>query len=128
MFNSAEVQKGIEVLKEIIEAERILRLAPPQPMRDRFAYFLVLRAFDKEWDFTLSGETLSDFPNMPQYKKAAQSYALALAKRMRNPVPNSFFCRSGRPISIEIEWPLEALPMRAASALRIRVRDTGNGK
>jgi len=128
MFDTPEVQNGIGVLKEILEADQILRLAPPQPMRDRFAYFFVLRAFDKEWNFTLSCEALSDLPNMPAYKKAAKSFALALARRMRNPVANGFFCKSGRPISIEIEWPLEAMPGRASSALRIRVRDTRDGK
>lgn len=122
-----EAQTGIEVLKEIVEAERILRLRSPQPMRDRFAYFLEVNAFNKEWKFTLSGEVLSDLPNMPEYKKSAQLFAHELAKRMQNPIQNSFYCRSERPVSIEIEWPLQAMPLRAASALSIYVRDTRHG-
>jgi hypothetical protein len=65
MFNSAEVQNGISLLKQIVESEKELQLQPPQSLRDRFAFLLVITAFEKEWDFTLSGEVLSDFPNMP---------------------------------------------------------------
>ena len=127
-MNTGEVQNGISLLKQIVESERVLRLQSPQPLRGRFAFLFVVSAFEKEWDFSLSGEVLSDFPNMPQYKKAAASFARGFAQRFRNPTVNGFYCRSGKPISVEIEWPLEALPNRAASALRVRVRDTRDGK
>jgi hypothetical protein len=118
-----EAQKGFNILKGIVEKERILRLEPPQQLQGRFAYLLVAGAFGKTWDFVLSAETLSDLPNMPEYIKAAQFYSGALAKRMRNPAVNAFYCKSGKAISIDIEWPLESLPMRAASAVGIRVSD-----
>ncbi len=128
MTDRAEAQKGLQFLKEIFEAERVLKLSNAELMRGRFAYFLEVVAFDREWNFVLSGETLSDLPQTPTYQKSAQLYARELARRLRNPLYKGFFCKSRRALELQIEWPIEHMPGRAASALSVSVRDLADSK
>jgi hypothetical protein len=121
-----ELQQGIERLTQIVGSRGILKLSAPEAIPGRLAFYFVARAYEKEWLFTLSQEALSDLPAMKTYQLAVDRFARALEKRFRNKSPDPFFCASGIPMVIQIEWPLEPLANRAASCLR--VADTRDGR
>lgn len=124
---NGELAKGMDVLREIFEARRILRLSQPEPLQGRFAFFFEVGAYSKEWAFTLSGEVLSDLPNMPSYRRQADIFARQLEQRFRTFSPFAFLSKTGRPLRIVAEWPIEPLPNRAASCVRVRVTDMRDG-
>jgi len=101
-----QLEQGIALLTQIFESPQILKLSVPEPIRGRLAFYFVARANEKEWLFTLSQEALSDLPAMKTYQQAADRFARDLEKRFRNKSPNLFFCTSGVPMLIQIEWPL----------------------
>ena len=123
-MSDQQLQQGIALLTQIFQSRGILKLSKPEPLRGRFAFYFVARAYEKEWPFTLSGEALSDFPAMKKYHDAANKFARALENRFRNKSPDVFFCASAVPILLQIEWPQEALANRAASYVRVGVTDT----
>src|SRR5712692_1427105 len=109
-----DFQQGIERLTQIFESRRVLKLSAPEPIPGRLAFYFVARAYEKEWLFTLSREALSDLPAMKTYQEAVDRFARGLESRFRNKSPDLFFCASGVPVVIQIEWPLEPLANRAA--------------
>jgi hypothetical protein len=123
-----DFQQGIERLTQIFESRRVLKLSAPEPIPDRLAFYFVARAYGKEWLFTLSREALSDLPAMETYQRAADRFARGLECRFRNKSPNLFFCTSGVPVVIQIEWPLEPPVNRAASYVRVAITDTRDGR
>lgn len=124
----SELQQGIERLTQIFESRRILKLSAPEALQGRYAFYFVARAYEKQWEFTLSGEALSDLPGMKTYQEAADRFARGLEYRLRNKSPDMFLCASGFPVLIQIEWPLEPLANRAAGYVRVTVADTRDGR
>jgi hypothetical protein len=122
-----EITIGLERLKEIFESRRILRLSEPTQFHSTFTYYFVVRAYEKEWDFTLSRESISDLPGMKTYQESANRLARILEQRFKNISPRLFQCASGRSIEIEATWPAEPFPQRAASYIRTAVRDFRTG-
>jgi TIR domain len=118
---------GLERLREIFESRRILRLSVGERFPNTFTYYLTVRAYEKEWDFTLSGESLSDLPNMKTYQESANRLARTLESRFKNFSPRLFYSTSGRCVEIEAFWPAEPLPQRTASYIRTEVRDFKTG-
>jgi hypothetical protein len=123
-----DFQQGIEQLTQIVERNRILKLAAPEPIRGRMAFYFVASGYDKEWLFTLSHEALSDLPAMKTYQQAADRFARGLEGRFRNKSANLFLCAAGIPVAIQIEWPQEPFGNRAASYVRVSVSDTRDGR
>jgi hypothetical protein len=127
VFDLPGAQRGIESLKDIIEAERTLRLQTHEPLALGFAYYFVVGAYGKLWSFVLSGDGLSDFPKNGAYQQSAREFAHGVGRRMRNPLANGFFCQSGMPVSIDVDWAAQPLPQRAASAVIASVTDVRAG-
>lgn len=123
-----EVTRGLERLKEIFEARRILRVSEVTPLRNRYSYILTVSAYEKTWEFTASRETLSDLPEMKAWQQSADRLARVLEGRFRNVSPDLFFCISNRVVLVKSEWPAEPLPNRAASYIRTNVVDARNGQ
>lgn len=124
----SELQQGIQRFAQIVQSGRILKLSEPEPIRGRMAFFFVVRAYEKEWLFTLSREALSDLPAMKTYQEAANRFARGLENRLKNKSPDSFLCASGVPVLLQVEWPLEPLGNRAASYVRVSVADLRDGR
>jgi hypothetical protein len=123
-----ELKQGIDRLTQLFESRQILKLSAPQPIRGRMAYYFAARANEKEWLFTLSHEALTDLPAMKSYQEAADRFARGLESRLRNKLPELFYCASGVPVLVQVEWPLEPLPNRAASCVRVGVTDNRDGR
>lgn len=123
-----DFRQGIERLTEIVERHGVLKLSAPEAIPGRMAFYFIARAYEKEWLFTLTREALSDLPAMKTYQQGADRFARSLENRLRNKFPNQFFCASGVPVTVEIEWPLQPLANRAASYVRVSVTDSRDAR
>jgi hypothetical protein len=119
-----ETRRGIEYLRGIFESGKVLRLGEPRVLGN-FNYwnYFVVRAYEKQWDFAASRDDLSDLPATRRWHSSANSLARELEQRFKNVSPNLFWSVSGRALEIDVQWPREAWGNRAASCLRVRVRD-----
>jgi len=70
-------------------------------------YFAVGTA-ERHTDITISDNFLNDLPNTKEYHEKVESYATAVAGRIKCGSPEVFFCRSGVAVSISILWPIQA--------------------
>jgi hypothetical protein len=119
---NSETMRGIERLQMIFEGNH-LNLDQPQEMNNGFSLHFVVRGVGRNWDFCLSREVLDDLPAMLQYQKSAAALAQALQARFKNVSPTLFLSGTSRLLNIEVEWPLQPYPQRAASYLRVSVTD-----
>ena len=103
-----ESNRGLDILRRIIEQTVVLSLAEPIRMHGGNAFLLVLFANGKETDFCLSREQLDDTPATPGYREAAEAFECSLDVRFQNVDANDFVSSSGRLPSISAECP--ALP------------------
>jgi hypothetical protein len=97
------------------------------PVNQGHSYLLRVRAFEKEWRFSLGRRQLEDLPATKSFHQPAMALAKALEYRFRNVDPNYFTTCSGRLIDVQIEWPPTPLigqqGLTAASGLWVRITD-----
>jgi hypothetical protein len=106
MSQSPETTRGIEYLRDIIQGGKVLRLIDPHPENQGYSYLLPIKAFDKEWCFSLSRNQINDLPGTKSYHQPALALAKALESRFQNVDPNYFVTLSGRLLKIDLQWPL----------------------
>jgi len=71
----------------------------------------------------LSDEFLSDLSGSREFQESTKAYVEALENRMLNVSVSDFYCTSGIPLHIEIEWPAEPIPGYTASAVQVHIQD-----
>lgn len=81
----------------------------------RSTYFAVGSA-ERQTDITISDTFLDDLPNTSEYQAKVDSYALAVAGRIKCGSPEVFYCRSGIAVGISIRWPIQVAPMGSGPA------------
>jgi len=111
MLDSASepaVQLGLADFRRRVTSAglEILDLKRPWPNRDLI--YCALGKSERRTDIAISDEFLLGLPRQPSYQAAVDSYASALAGRIRCGSPELSYCISGRGIRIEIHWPREA--------------------
>src|SRR5689334_19431913 len=109
-----EVNIGLALLRQRIERTGKLKVARSQRLNDRLAQYFVIAAGEKEVDFVLSHEFLSDLPNTKEYQTFMEEYATILDNRFEQPNPSDFYCRCGTGFNLEIRWPIRAMADRDA--------------
>jgi Protein kinase domain len=105
MEQSQETTRGIEYLRDIIQSGKILKLTNPRPVNQGYSYLFPIKAFEKEWYFSLSRNQINDLPGTQSYHQPALALAKALELRFQNVDPNFYVTVSGRLIKIDLEWP-----------------------
>lgn len=127
MQQSDETARGIQYLREIVQSGKILKLLEPQPVNQGYSYLLRIRAFEKEWRFSLGRNQLNDLPATTSFHQPALALAKSLGYRFHNVNPNYFTTCSGRLLEIQIEWPPQQWMSQqgpiAATGLWVRVVD-----
>src|SRR5437867_3670510 len=118
-----EVAAGITQIRERIERGGKLKLTRSSPIGDRYSQYFVISSDNKEIDFALSYEFLSDLPNMREYQHFLEEYVVLLEKRLEQPNPLDFYSRSGTAFNIEIRWPISAIANRIADFVHVTVND-----
>ena len=127
MQQSSETSRGIEYFRDIIQSGKVLRLFEVRSINQGYSYLMIVKAFDKEWYFSLSREHLDDLPGTKAHHSSALALARALDNRFRNVNPNYFVTLGGRLVELDIEWPPRPA-MRpgtyiAASVLWVNITD-----
>jgi hypothetical protein len=105
---------------EIIEHNR------PWPNR-RSTYFEIGKP-DRQTNVVLSDEFIRDLPGTREYQEAVDSYATAVAGRVRCGSPNLFYCLSHAAINVSVTWPIQvaALDNMPSAWLLVDVTDSTN--
>jgi hypothetical protein len=118
------VDVGVRILQEELRGHGF-ELVQRQKLFDRRASYLVIQHSDskQQIDFVLTDEYLSDLEKTPGYLPSLKSHLAAFTFRIQNISWNSFYCISGPALNIEIQWPSEVMPQRAASVMWVNVRD-----
>jgi hypothetical protein len=130
MRTDDETRRGIERLREIFESRTILKLGEPRDLTgNNFTFYFAVTAYSKVWEFCATREQLSDLPAMPRYLISADALARSLEYRFKNVSPNLWLTGLGKPVQIEVEWPLRSLaPTQAATCVGVQVRNIRTGE
>jgi diguanylate cyclase (GGDEF)-like protein len=106
MTRREEVAAGLQLLEQIFSKAGISIRESRRPWHDRTATYIVVGAGDSSTDIVLTDDFLSDLPATREHKSAAESYAQAVAGRIKHGSAQAFYCRSGIPITLETHWPI----------------------
>jgi diguanylate cyclase (GGDEF)-like protein len=101
-----ETQLGISDLTRRFGAAGIQIIDQRGDFRGRSTYFAVGTS-ERQTDITIYDNFINDLPNTKDYQVAVDSYANAVAGRLKCASPEVFYCRSGAAIRISVEWPIQ---------------------
>ena len=102
-----ETQIGIaELRKRLSAAGAGLRIIEQREFPHESIYFSIGNA-TSHTDVVLSREFLDDLPNTKDYHAIVDSYARAVAGRLKCGSPEVFYCQSGVAVRVSIRWPIE---------------------
>jgi hypothetical protein len=118
-----EVSAGEAWVRERIERGGRLKITRSSPLSGRYSQYFVVSCDNKQIDFVLSYEFLSDLPNTNDYQRFLDEYSTLLEKRFEQPNPMDFYSRSGTAFNLEIRWPISAIANRLASFVHVTVND-----
>jgi hypothetical protein len=100
-----ETQLGIADLQRRLNAAG-LNITQQQENSRRRTINFAIGDTDNQTDFTLSEEFLDDLPNTKEYQAMVDSYARAVAGRLKCGSPELFYCESGVGVQVSFQWPI----------------------
>lgn len=104
----SETQLGVADLTKRLGAAGIHIIDQQRtPGLQRSTYFAI-GSTERQTDVTISDTFLDDLPNTKEYQATVDSYACAVAGRLKCGSPELFYCRSGVAVRVSILWPLQA--------------------
>jgi hypothetical protein len=102
-----QTQIGIaELKKRLSTAGAGLRIIEQREFPNENIYFAIGSA-TSHTDIVLSREFLDDLPNTKDHLAIVDSYARAVAGRLKCGSPEIFYCQSGVAVLISIRWPIQ---------------------
>jgi hypothetical protein len=119
---SESAAAGLSVLEGLIRRTSV-SISEMSPLQGRRAYAFQFTRNSQSHMIVLSDEFLSDLPASREYQESTKAYVEGLEGRMLNASVSDFYCVSGIPLNIEIEWPTEPVPGYTASSVQVRVQD-----
>lgn len=103
----SETQLGIADLKRRLSVVGLNVLDEHEKFRHDSFYFVIGNTAN-ETDIVLSRAFLDDLPNTKDYHPIVDSYARALAGRLKCGSPELFYCQSGVAVRVSIRWPIQS--------------------
>jgi len=100
----SETQLGIADLKRRLSVVGLNVLDEHEQFR-RDSFCFAIGNATNQTDIVLSREFLDDLPNTKDYHPIVDSYARAVADRLKCGSPELFYCQSGLAVSVSIRWP-----------------------
>ena len=100
-----ETQLGIADLQKRLNAASLNIIQQQENFRRRSICFAIGDTRNQT-DVTLSEEFLDDMPNTKEYQAMVDSYARAVAGRLKCGSPELFYCQSGVGIQVSFQWPI----------------------
>jgi diguanylate cyclase (GGDEF)-like protein len=124
-----EQQLGFAELNTRLMKRGLGILEHNRPWRDRSSTYFEIGKTGRYSSVVLSDEFIRDLPNTREYQIAVDSYAAALAGRIRCGSPNELYCLSDMAIKAEITWPIQgaALDGMPSAWMLVDVTNEMNG-
>ncbi|HEV8182554.1 MAG TPA: GGDEF domain-containing protein [Candidatus Angelobacter sp.] len=125
-----DIASGIAELKSRFTSANLTILESKRPWPERAATYLAFGKIGLQTDIVISDSFLSQLPKTEEYQEEAKSYASAVMGRLAVGSPQTFYCRSGVPVEIEIHWPWESSIVGDSlqSWLRVEVTNKVDGR
>jgi diguanylate cyclase (GGDEF)-like protein len=102
-----ETELGIADLKKRLGAVGLSVIDQRERFYHDSTYFAVGNSANQT-DIVLSREFLDDLPNTKDYHPLVDSYAHAVAGRLKCGSPELFYCRSVTAVQVSIRWPIQS--------------------
>jgi diguanylate cyclase (GGDEF)-like protein len=100
-------QLGIAELTTRLAKSGLQMIEHNRPWPNRRSTYFEIGKPGRQTDVVLSDEFICDLPGTREYQEAVDSYAMAVAGRVRCGSPNVFYCRSHLAINVAIHWPIQ---------------------
>lgn len=125
-----ETASGIAELKSRFTRANLHILESKRPWPDRSATYFAVGKVGLQTDIVITDNFLRDLSNTLEYQAEAESYASAVVGRLAVGSPQTFYCRSGVAVEIEIHWPWESAIVGNSlqSWLRVEVSNKVDGR
>ena len=107
MSTREEAAAGFQLLTDILKNAGLRLRKSSRPWQDPTLTYMEFGTDDRNTDIALSDDVLSDLPNTRERRTEAESYAAAIAGRIKCGSPSAFYCRSCIPIDLQIYWPIK---------------------
>jgi diguanylate cyclase (GGDEF)-like protein len=102
-----EQQLGIAELTTRLAKNGLQMIEHNRPWPNRRSTYFEIGKPGRQTDIVLSDEFICDLPGTREYQEAVDSYAIAVAGRVRCGSPNVFYCRSHLAINVAMHWPIQ---------------------
>ena len=103
----SETQLGLANLKQRFSAAGLPIIEQHRNTGLQRSTYLAVGTAGRQTDITISDTFLDDLPNTRGYHAEVDSYAAAVAGRIKCGSPEVFYCRSGVPVRVSILWPIQ---------------------
>jgi diguanylate cyclase (GGDEF)-like protein len=102
-----EMQSGLADLSRRLNSAGLQIIERKRPWPDRMATYVVLGKSDRRTDIVIPDSFIEDLPRTAPHGVAVDSYAAAVAGRIKCGSPELFYCLSELAIRVEIIWPIQ---------------------
>lgn len=103
-----ETQLGLADLTKRFSAAGIAIIEQRRTQGLQRSTYFAIGNTERQTDITISDTFLDDLPNTKEYQATVDSYALAVAGRLKCGSPELFYCRSGVAVRVSFLWPIQA--------------------
>src|SRR6266852_5533310 len=103
-----ETQLGLAELTKRFSAAGIAIIDQHRTPGLQRSTYLAIGNTQRQTDITISDTFLGDLPNTKDCQTTVDSYARAVAGRLKCGSPEVFYCRSGVAVRVSILWPIQA--------------------
>jgi hypothetical protein len=104
----AETEVGLADLKSRFRAAGLSVINEHRNTGLSNSTYLAVGTPGKQTDITISDTFLNDLPRTKEYREKVESYATAVAGRLKCGSPEVFYCRSGIAVNVSIRWPIHS--------------------
>jgi len=102
----SETQLGLADLKRRFSAASLQIVEQHRNTNLHRSTYLVVGTPERNTHLTISDDFLDDLPKTKDYHAKVESYAAAVAGRIKCGSPDVFYCLAGIAIVVSIEWPI----------------------
>jgi diguanylate cyclase (GGDEF)-like protein len=102
----SETQLGLADLRKRFSAAGLPIIELRRNSYFQRSTYVVVGTAERKTDFTIYDNFIDDLPKTNEYHAKVESYAVAVAGRIKCGSPEVFYCRSGITIGVSIIWPI----------------------
>ena len=102
-----ELQSGLAVLTRSINGAGLQIIENQRPWPNRMATYFAVGIAERRANIVMSDKFVKALATNGEHQEALDSYASAVAARIKCGSPDVFYCLSDAAIRVEIGWPIE---------------------